>query len=273
MTTERVRSDGYYRFFPGDYMRDTADLSMVEDGAYRRLLDHYYSEENLSSEPQRLYRICRAFTPEERAAVDFVVGRFFRKENDRLINSRAERELVARRAFVEEQSRKGKLSGAARRKVKGGAEKEPGLNPGLTQVEPEGQPKPNQAPASASAFRSGSAFPPEGSLEPKTRRRGKNPPHAFVLPESIPPETWQMFEEHRNRLRKPMTDRARMLIVGKLEKIGGNPAAVLDQSIRKGWQDVFPVQEDRAPLSRNRSPVEPKGFAALRALREEEGRT
>ncbi len=87
--TERVRSDGYYRWFPGDYQRDTGDLSMTEDGAYRRLLDHYYSEENLSSEPQRLYRICRAFTPEEQAAVDFVVGRFFRKENNRLINSRA----------------------------------------------------------------------------------------------------------------------------------------------------------------------------------------
>jgi len=60
--------DAYYRFFPGDYLRDTGDLSMVEDCAYRRLLDHYYSEERLPSENLRLYRICRATAPDEQRA-------------------------------------------------------------------------------------------------------------------------------------------------------------------------------------------------------------
>jgi hypothetical protein len=119
------------------------------------------------------------------------------------------------------------------------------------------------------------ALPQEKDLLPQehnVRRRGKSPPRAFVLPETIPPEIWTAFEEHRNRLRKPMTDRARMLIVKELEKIGGNPAAVLDQSIRKGWQDVFAVREDGAPPSRNRPPAEPKGFTAIRSLRISEGR-
>jgi len=161
-----VRSDGYYRWFPGDYLRDTGDLSMTEDGAYRRLLDHYYSEEKLSCDPQRLYRICRASTAAERSAVDFVVGRFFQKEDGCLINSRTERELVARRTFLEEQTRKAKLGAKARWEEKKYSRKIPKGMPGaLPGALPGGMPGrcPDDAQASASA--SGSA------LEPKDLRQ------------------------------------------------------------------------------------------------------
>ena len=62
-----------------------------------------------------------------------------------------------------------------------------------------------------------------------------------------------------------------MLIVGKLEKIAKNPVEVLEQSIRKGWLDVFPVRDDGASLSRGRPPAEPKGFAAIREWEEMQG--
>ena len=81
----------------------------------------------------------------------------------------------------------------------------------------------------------------EGETERETKARTRKPP-AFVLPDSILPEIWQAFEEHRNKMRKPMTDRARILIVKKLETLGGDHNALLDQSIRKGWQDVFPLK-------------------------------
>ncbi|TXH13476.1 MAG: DUF1376 domain-containing protein, partial [Hyphomicrobiaceae bacterium] len=35
----------HYPFHPGDYMLDTAHLEPMEDLAYRRLLDFYYSSE------------------------------------------------------------------------------------------------------------------------------------------------------------------------------------------------------------------------------------
>ena len=35
----------YYEHHLGDYVRDTAHLSMLEDAAYRRLLDAYYIRE------------------------------------------------------------------------------------------------------------------------------------------------------------------------------------------------------------------------------------
>lgn len=106
--------DVYYRFFPGDYMRDTSDLSMAEDGAYRRLLDHYYSEEELPSEKERLYRICRASSDEEKKAVEYVMERFFKNEGGRLLNKRAERELEERRKYLAEQKRKSVLGHRAR---------------------------------------------------------------------------------------------------------------------------------------------------------------
>lgn len=67
----------------------------------------------------------------------------------------------------------------------------------------------------------------------------------FALPPWIDPKAWQEFEEHRKKLRKPMTDRARGLIVAELEKLKPDkPDDVLMQSIRKGWQDVFPLKSN-----------------------------
>jgi uncharacterized protein YdaU (DUF1376 family) len=129
----------WFRWFPGDYGRDTSDLSMIEDAAYRRLLDSYYSDHKLPSDLQRLQRIARASTPEEKAAVQFVVSRFFRADGEHLVNKRAEQEIARRCAFLEEQSRKGKLGG---RPPKAGEKPEgkPGKSRGLTGGKPEGKP-------------------------------------------------------------------------------------------------------------------------------------
>ena len=155
---DRVRSDGYYQFYPGDYLRDTLGLSMVEDGAYRRLLDSYYSEEYLPSDKEELYRIARAMNPSERTAVDKVVGKYFNVNGQLLIKERVERQIQARRAFIEGQSRKGKQSGEARKANRGSTRVQPGINPGSTGVPTEGaterEPKGNQASASALASRS-----------------------------------------------------------------------------------------------------------------------
>jgi hypothetical protein len=79
----------------------------------------------------------------------------------------------------------------------------------------------------------------------------------FELPAIINPDTWKAFEEHRQKLRKPMTDRARNLIVMEIMKLGQDPDELLEQSIRKGWQDVFPLktqnQESVAPESSGKS--------------------
>ena len=107
---------GYYRFYPGDYLRDTSGLSLIEHGAYGLLLHHYYSTDGcLAGEKPRLYRLCGATTPEEQRAVDYILNMFFPVVKGRLVNKRADRELEARRKFIEEQARKGSLGGRPRK--------------------------------------------------------------------------------------------------------------------------------------------------------------
>lgn len=143
-------SDSYYRFFPGDYHRDTGDLTMIEHGAYRLLLDHYYMKESLPSDLERLYRICGAFSEEERTAVGTVVERFFKSNGKNLLNRKTEEELTKRRSFIETQREKGRKSAKSRAEKKMAQEDDstgvgtgvkPGLEPGY---QPEGQPNFNQ---------------------------------------------------------------------------------------------------------------------------------
>lgn len=68
----------YYRRYMGDYARDTAHLSLLEHGAYCLLLDYCYSNDTPTLPPlPQLYRICRAITPDEQAAVDAVVAQYW----------------------------------------------------------------------------------------------------------------------------------------------------------------------------------------------------
>ena len=91
----------------GDYAKDTANLTLVQHGAYRVLIDHYYAiEEPLPSEPDDLYRIARAFTKSERDAVDFVVKKFFTLKAGFYHKSRINKEIekYAVRAAINKQN-------------------------------------------------------------------------------------------------------------------------------------------------------------------------
>lgn len=66
------------------------------------------------------------------------------------------------------------------------------------------------------------------------------------LPDWLPKESWDGFMEMRQKIRKPLTDRAVGMIVKKLagfKEAGQDVAAILDQSVVKSWQDVFPVRQ------------------------------
>ncbi|ULQ47418.1 YdaU family protein [Flagellatimonas centrodinii] len=68
----------YYERHIGDYMKNTAHLSMVEDGAYNRLLDVYYDREKpLPEKVADCCKLARAVTKAEREAVAYVLGEFF----------------------------------------------------------------------------------------------------------------------------------------------------------------------------------------------------
>lgn len=85
----------YYKHHIGDYSKDTAHLTMLEDGAYRRLMDVCYgSERPLPLERRAIYRLARAVSADDRAAVDTVLQEFFREFPDGWRQKRCDEEIA-----------------------------------------------------------------------------------------------------------------------------------------------------------------------------------
>lgn len=81
----------YYEKHIGDFIRDTVSLSMLEDGAYNRLLDQVYQTERaLPADKKEVYRVARATSAAERKAVDYVLGKFFHVTDDGYMQKRAQ---------------------------------------------------------------------------------------------------------------------------------------------------------------------------------------
>jgi len=103
----------FYKHWIGDYQRDTADLSLIEHGAYRLLLDAYYAcTGELPGELVRLFRIARASTPEEQEAVRVVADRFFPLTSTGIRrNNRADREIEDARMRAHTAAENGRKGG------------------------------------------------------------------------------------------------------------------------------------------------------------------
>jgi uncharacterized protein YdaU (DUF1376 family) len=99
----------WYAFYPGDYGRDTAHLSLIEDGAYRRLLDYYYSTGRpLPGDVVQLHRICRVSGSKERAAVRKVLEQFFTLEGGVYRQKRVDAEIAKQAEYKEKLSESGR---------------------------------------------------------------------------------------------------------------------------------------------------------------------
>lgn len=85
----------FYKRFMSDYAKKTARLTLAQHGAYTLLLDEVYTtEQPLPADVNDLYRICRAMTKDEQAAVRFVADTYFSAdENGLRHNPRASVEL------------------------------------------------------------------------------------------------------------------------------------------------------------------------------------
>jgi uncharacterized protein YdaU (DUF1376 family) len=110
-TTSMEAAINYYEHHLGDYMRDTAHLSMLEDGAYRRLLDAYYIKERpLPKEIKDVFRLVRASSKQDREAVEAVLREFFVVGEDGWRHRRCDAEIER----FKQKSEKAKKSAEAR---------------------------------------------------------------------------------------------------------------------------------------------------------------
>lgn len=219
----------YYRHVMTDYDQLTKGLSLLEHGALRRLQDAYFANLGpLKADEDRLFRSVGAVTAAEQEAVRAILAQFLVAEGDRLVSVQWDKEIARALAESERQQAKARARWGQAAELAG-----------------------SDAAASAGAK---SAAPAKAATRAKPvksqqSKKEQSPPsprdEPFVLPDWVPAEPWDAFLKMRQRIRKPATDYAKKLIVNTLAKLaeqGHLPALVLEQSVRKSWQDVYPLK-------------------------------
>lgn len=201
----------YYPHHIGDYLKDTAHLTMIEDGAYRRLIDLYYlHEQPLPVEKRQVYRLARASTPAERKAIDTILDEYFSPGEEGWMHRRCEEELSRSRGKTEDGDTK-------------------------RENEKERQRRHRQRRADLfQALRGHGVTPawdtPTAELQDELSRVESNARHAPVTP----PVTRDATAIH-----KPITNNQK--------PIGGNPSSSSPESRDRSESDFPPSQGDYLP--------------------------
>jgi len=141
----------FYQFHIGDYKSHTHHLSMIEDLAFRRLLDHYYLHEAPIKQRDIARQIGMRDSEQEVLAV---LNEFFISTEVGFINPRADTEIAKYRKFSED----GKKGAAMRwhKDTNGEANSPPNATPMATN---------NHKPITNNQIKP-SICPPDGELEP-----------------------------------------------------------------------------------------------------------
>lgn len=115
-----------YDRYPGDYLRDTADLTLAEHGVYCLLLDWCYaSEKPVPKGVLDVSFLVRARTDDDRAAVASVLDRFFPIGPDgERHNARVDRDLPIAIKRIEAYRARSLAGNTARWGAKTGSEKD-----------------------------------------------------------------------------------------------------------------------------------------------------
>ncbi|MBU2783609.1 YdaU family protein [Acidithiobacillus caldus] len=158
----------WYKFFIQDYQRDTAHLTLLEHGAYRLLIDQcYLSGGLLPSDLEAIYRLARAMTKPEQAAIRTVLGAFFTRTDEGYLHGRVSREIEEMHQLGSVSRMNGAKGGRPKKNPAGSdtsQEKEPGKNPAGFESETQrvSETEPRRNPA---------GFENETQQVPKTKPR------------------------------------------------------------------------------------------------------
>jgi uncharacterized protein YdaU (DUF1376 family) len=103
-------------FYIGDYERDTKDLTMIEDGAYFRLLRYCWTTgQGLPLDEMTIFRIAAAFTQEEQEVTRKILGKFFTKKSTGFFNKKAQEIAKKQKEKMEIFKKNGSLGGRPRK--------------------------------------------------------------------------------------------------------------------------------------------------------------
>lgn len=229
----------YFQFHIGDYKSHTHHLSLLEDLAFRRLLDHYY----LHEVPIRQREIARQIgMRDHEQEVLTVLEEFFVSTESGYINPRADDEIAKYRKFIEDGKR-----GAAKRWLKG-ADSPPIATPIATI---------NQEPLT-------------------TNHKPKKTATVVATPDGVSDSVWQDWLQLRKAKKAPVTQTVVNSAIKEAEKAGMTINAFLtiwcargSQGLQAEWLKPAERQVNRFDVVNTTTPIAPGYDDALRKIEED----
>lgn len=245
----------YVRFFPTDWKAGVAGLPLSVEWTYFQIC--IYNWDKGAPLPEALFEIVLGRNDNWRSDLELLTGyldKIERTAGGGVFSARALSEANLAQDSLEKRRTGGK-KGAAKRWADGD-----GSGDGIANGTPNGTPNgsPNGIP-NGNQNQNQNQISPNGDNARKRADDGKAKSGGTLAPLGIgvvtvgdlvfqiDPESWAAFVAHRIKIKKPMTDYAKRLMLKKLERLsadGFRPVDVINQSIIKGWQDCFPVKED-----------------------------
>ena len=222
----------YYQFNIGDYASHTRHLDLLEDLAYRRLLDLYYLHERPLSNDASV--VAKQIGMRDHAAlVRDVLNEFFEPSDEGYASSRADKEIAHFHSKIEQASRAGKAS----------AERRNNARP--TDVQPNNK------------------------QEPITNKQETKKESATVVatPEGVTESVWQDFVKHRKAKKAPITPTALAGIKREADKASWSLDRAITECVERGWTGfkaewVAPKQtfaQQAADIARSTVPAQHSG--------------
>ena len=192
----------YYQFHIGDYKSHTHHLSLMEDLAYRRLLDFYF----LHEQPIKHRDIARQIGMREHEEdVMTVLNEFFISTADGFVSPRADKEIKQYKEFAEAGKR--------------GAAKRWGTPPNGEAISP-----PNATPIATN------------NHKPITNNQIRERATSVATPSGVSDSVWQEFKTLRKAKKAPITQRAIDKISEEANLAGWTLEKALEECIVRGWQ-------------------------------------
>ncbi len=198
----------YYKFEISVWNLHTAHLTLVEEAIYRRLIDHYYdTEQPIASDFNGMLRRLRL--EDYREEVIVILNEFFQQVDNGFRNKHCDQKI----ADYKKQKKTNKINGKS-----GGRPKKQAI----TESVADGLPL--------------------VTLTTNNKQETKNKKQTLELPDWLPETHWNDFVEFRKFIKKPMTDRAKQLMLSNLQKIkdnGHDPILAMNKSIANNWSDIY----------------------------------
>jgi len=222
----------YYQFNIGDYASHTRHLDLLEDLAYRRLLDLYYLHERPLSNDASV--VAKQIGMRDHAAlVRDVLNEFFEHSEEGYASSRADKEIAHFHSKIEQASRAGKASAERR------------TNARSTDVQPNNK------------------------QEPITNKQETKKEKATVVaaPIGVSESVWQDFVKHRKAKKAQVTQTVIYGISEQAQIAGWSLNDALREIVLRNWQSfkaewVAPKQsfaQQAADIARTTVPAQHTG--------------